>query len=158
MSYILFIFVFLMINMVPDTSRHLPVEMEGAYQDRKSAYHLRICSISFSNIGSSWSPWISYLCDETSQTVSSSGGADLSRSVWQRYLSVWSWLLCTAQASEDYWRGTYCYCYSSSIWAYGTGMYMKSSNFCFLTQNYYSFNSYANLRIMEFQAVVLDNW
>jgi len=141
---------------------YLPIEVEAAYQNRstfiKIEKYLRICPIFLSNIGSSWSSWVSYLCHETSQTVSSSGGADLSRSVWQCYLFVWSWLLCATQASEDYWRSSCCYCYSSSIWTYGTGMYVKSSKFCFLAQNYYSFNSYAHLRIVEYQAMILDNW
>lgn len=158
MSYVLFISVLLLIHVVPDTSRHLPVEIEAAFQDRKNAYHLRICFISFSNIGASWSPWISYICDETSQTISSSGGTDLSRSVWQCYLSLWPWLLCTAQASEDYWGSTCCDRYSSCVWTYGTGVYVKSCNVCFLTQDYCSFNSYTSLRIVQFRTVVLDNW
>ena len=34
----------------------------------------------------------------------------------------------------------------------------KTLKFCFLAQNYYSFNLYAHLRIVEYQAIILDNW
>lgn len=35
MNYVLFIAVLLLIHVVPDTSRHLPVEIEAAYQNGK---------------------------------------------------------------------------------------------------------------------------
>lgn len=74
-----------------------------------------------SAIGSSWSPRLSNLRYEASQAVPPLGGADPGRSVRQCHLSLWSGLLCAAQAPEDYWRSTCFYCDVGGIWAHGAG-------------------------------------